>query len=152
MPPSVAFEYRWAEGRNELASRPSGRSGPATGRAVLAAVRGNNSALAAKRATASPIPIVFTSRLSGREAAQQLKQSAQTQDPALAKAPVRVLGEGRVVRRLALKPKPAKPAIGRVRCNPLAKPTLRASAQSVADDQHPDHQLRGATDGRPVEL
>ena len=64
------------------------------------------------------------------------------QDIALAKAPVPVLGKGRMVGNLAIETEPAEPAIGEIEMNFLAQAPLRPNAHAIADDQHPDHQLR----------
>src|SRR6187455_3633346 len=61
---------------------------------------------------------------------------------ALAKAPMTVLGEGRVIGHRSIQVEPAEPAIGQVQLNLLAQPALGADTEAVADDQHPDHQLR----------
>jgi hypothetical protein len=53
-----------------------------------------------------------------------------------------VLREGRVIRHLALQAQAAEPAIGQVQMHFLAEPALRANAEAIADEQHPDHQLR----------
>ena len=74
-------------------------------------------------------------------------------DIALAKAPVPVLGKGRMVRDLVIQTEAAKPAIGEIEMNLLAQSALRAYAHAIAGDQHSDHQLRidrGAT-GATVE-
>jgi hypothetical protein len=52
------------------------------------------------------------------------------------------LREGRVIRQLALQAQAAEPAIGQVQKHFLAEPALRANAEAIADEQHPDHQLR----------
>lgn len=41
----------------------------------------------------------------------------------------------------ALEAKPAKPTIGQVQMDLVAKPSLGANAEAVPDDQHPDHQF-----------
>jgi len=60
---------------------------------------------------------------------------------ALTEAAMPVLGEGGVVRDLAVQPEPAEPAIGQVEPDLLAKPPLRPDPVAVAHDQHADHQL-----------
>ena len=47
-----------------------------------------------------------------------------------------------MVRHVAVEAEPAEPAIGEVQMHLLAQPPLRADAEAIADNQHPDHQLR----------
>src|SRR3954468_24749290 len=46
-----------------------------------------------------------------------------------------------MVGHIAVQPKPAEPAVGQIEMNLLAEPTLRADAEAIADQQHPDHQF-----------
>ena len=46
-----------------------------------------------------------------------------------------------MIGNVAVEPQPTEPAIGQIEVDLLAQPTLRANAEAVADDQHPDHQL-----------
>src|SRR5205085_9472640 len=64
------------------------------------------------------------------------------QEITIAEAAMTVLREGRVIRHLALQAQAAEPAIGQVQMHFLAEPALRANAEAIADEQHPDHQLR----------
>src|ERR1700740_489982 len=77
------------------------------------------------------------------------------QDIASAKAPVPVLGKGRMVWDLPIQAEPTKPAIREIKMNLLAQPALRPYSHAIADDQHADHQLRvdrGATGVAVVRL
>ncbi len=47
-----------------------------------------------------------------------------------------------MVGNLPLQPEPTEPAIGQIQMHLLAEAALRADAEAVADNQHPDHQLR----------
>jgi hypothetical protein len=64
-----------------------------------------------------------------------------TQEIALAEPAVTVLGKGRMVRHIAVQPQAAEPAVGQIEVDLPAQPPLRANAEAIADDQHPDHQL-----------
>jgi len=75
-----------------------------------------------------------------------LEQLAQ--QVTVAETAVPVLGEGGMVRHVAVETETAEPAIRQVEVNLLAQPTLRADAETVAHQQHPDHQF--GVDGRPA--
>ena len=104
------------------------------------------SALIRLASTAKPSPPTSPSAMQRRD--RRLEQLAQ--QIAVAEAPMPVLREGRVVGHRAVQAEPAEPAIGEIEVNLFAQPPLRADAEAVTDDQHPDHQLR--IDRRPARL
>jgi len=53
-----------------------------------------------------------------------------------------ILGEGRVVRHLAIEPEPTEPAIGQVQVHLLAQPPFGTDAVAVPNQQHPHEQFR----------
>ncbi len=110
--------------------RAASPSSPSTPRCRLA------SALIRLASTAKPSPPTSLPPCSGAA-----RSRTPPQQIALAEAAVPVLREGRVVGNSAVEPEPAEPAIGEVQMHLLAEPPLRADAEAVADDQHPDHQL-----------
>ena len=75
-----------------------------------------------------------------------LKQVSE--EVALGEATMPVLREGRVVWDLALHAQPAEPPVRQIEVHLFAEPPLRVDRVAVADDQHPDHQLR--VDRRPA--
>lgn len=78
-----------------------------------------------------------------------LEQLAQ--EIALAEAAVSVLGERGMIGDVAVKPQPTEPAIGQIKMDLLAQPSLRANAEAVADDEHSDISS-GSIEGRPTSL
>ena len=84
------------------------------------------------------------------DAALQHGLEQPAQQVAVAEAAVPVLREGRMIGHLAVEAEPTEPAIGEVQMDLLAQPPLRADAEAVAHDQHPDQQLR--IDRRPPGL
>ena len=42
---------------------------------------------------------------------------------------------------IAVEPQATEPAIGQIEVDLLAQPPLRANAEAIANDKHPDHQL-----------
>ena len=61
---------------------------------------------------------------------------------ALAKTTVAVLGKRRMIGDVAVEPQATEPAIGKVEVDLVAQPPFGANAEAVADNEHPDHQLR----------
>jgi hypothetical protein len=84
------------------------------------------------------------------DAALQDSLEQPSQQIALAEAAMAVFREGRMVGHRAVEAEPTKPAVRQVEVHLLAQPPLRADAEAVADDQHPDQQLR--IDRRPSHL
>jgi len=53
-----------------------------------------------------------------------------------------VLREGGMIGHIAVEPEPAEPPVGQIEVDLFAQAPLGADTEAVADDQHPDHQLR----------
>src|SRR6202042_274986 len=64
-----------------------------------------------------------------------------SQEIALTKPAMAVLGKRRMVGNVSVEAQSAEPAIGQIEVSLLAQPTLRTNAEAVTHNQHPDHQL-----------
>lgn len=89
----------------------------------------------------------------GIDASPQHDLEQPAQQIAVAEAPLTVLGEGRMVGHPPFEAEAAEPTIGRVQVDLVAQPALGANAESLSDDQHPDHRfgIDRRTPGRAVE-
>ena len=84
----------------------------------------------------------FTARQAFRHATLNRTFKQMPQNIALAEAAVAVDRKARMIRRLAIEPQAAEPAIGQIEMDLFAEPPLGPDAKAVADDQHPDQQFR----------
>jgi len=101
-------------------------------RALLVGIGGNQAGIDRK---SGPVDQPF------RHAAPDHGLEQLSQQIAITEAAMPVLGEGRVVRHLAVEAEPTEPAVSEVQVNLLAQPPFRANAVAVADQQHPDEQF-----------
>ena len=64
-----------------------------------------------------------------------------TQQIAVTETPMSVLRERRMVRHFTIQPEAAEPSIREIEVYLLAQAPFRSDPDTVADDEHPDHQL-----------
>ena len=64
-----------------------------------------------------------------------------TEEIALTEAAVPVLREGRVIGDSPVQSQPAKPAVRQIEVDFIAEATLRSYAETIAHQEHPDHQF-----------
>src|SRR5215217_1301481 len=127
--PKIVLD-RPARGRQALSSRDA---------LLSASVRLDQAAINGK---------AFATDQTFRDAAAEDGLEQPPKQIALPEAPVPVLREGRVIGHPTVQPELTKPAVGEVEVHFFAKPPLGADAETVTDDQHPDHQL-GVDRGPP---
>ena len=77
-----------------------------------------------------------------------VSNSLRSRDRSPRKRPWRFLGKRRMIGDVGVEPQATEPAIGQIEMDLLAQPTLGTNAEAIADNQHPDHQLR-INRGRP---
>src|SRR5262249_32642410 len=71
-------------------------------------------------------------------------------DVAIAKAAVTINREGRMIRYLVIEFEATEPTVTEMELHLLAQLPFKADPVTVADNEHPDHQLRG--DRRPPDV
>jgi hypothetical protein len=84
----------------------------------------------------------FTPDQAGIHAGPHHSLEHLAQDVAVTEAAMAIDRERRVIGHLVVEIEATKPAVRKVKVDLLAQPPLRADAITVADDQHPDHELR----------
>src|ERR1700722_7050068 len=89
--------------------------------------------------TAKAVPSTNPSAMHARPPDHGVEQLSQQM--AVTGAAMPILGEGRVVRHLAIEAEPTEPTISEVQVNLFAQPPFRANAVAVANQQHPDQQF-----------
>src|SRR4029077_16893557 len=75
------------------------------------------------------------------DAALQDRLKDASQEIALAKTAMPILGEGGMIGDIAVEPEPAEPPVGQIEVDLFAETPLGADTGAVPDDEHADHQL-----------
>jgi hypothetical protein len=60
-----------------------------------------------------------------------------------------VLGKSRVIRHCPIQTEPTEPPVGQIEMNLIAQAPLRSDAETVTDQEHPDHEF--GIDRRPTD-
>jgi hypothetical protein len=121
--------HRPARRRHRFPIHPFGRAG----RALLVGIRLDQAGICRE---------TLTTNEPFRYAAGDGCLEPFTQQIAVAEVAVTVLRETRVIGHVSFEAEPAKPAIGQIEMDLLAQEPHGTDAHAVADDQHPDQQLR----------
>ena len=89
--------------------------------------------------TEPQVPEPLAANQASRDASAHYALKHAPEDAAVSEALIARMRECRMIRDPVLNREPAKPAIGQVHGHLTAERPLRADAEHIANDEHPDH-------------